>query len=249
MTGDGQAEALDRVGEDDTRPLGHRVALGEGVQQRSHVMAAEVGDDLDAELVVVLRAGPRRPRTGRRRGTGLARPPGATPKTDWYCSLGMTSSQSRRAAPPGWSKAARSRRPYLTSTTCHPAAENCAVHCSMRTPGITRSSDCRLKSTIHITSPRPAVDRVGDGLPHVALVELGVPDQRDEARALPGTEVGVDVAAHRGREQRGGRTEPDRPRREVDAIGILRAGRVRLQPAELPQTSSGTCGRGRPGGS
>ena len=69
----------------------------------------------------------------------------------------MASIQSRSAAPPGWPNAACSRRPYLASATCQPAAVNCCSHCAIRTPGTTRSSDCRLTSTIHSTSPSPSV--------------------------------------------------------------------------------------------
>ncbi len=38
----GQAPALDRVGEQHARPVGDRVALGEGLEQRGEVVAAEV---------------------------------------------------------------------------------------------------------------------------------------------------------------------------------------------------------------
>jgi hypothetical protein len=49
-------------------------------------------------------------------------------------------------------------------------------------------------------------------------------------------EVESQVAVGEGREHRGDRPEADRPGREVDRIRILRARRVRLEPAELAQT-------------
>ena len=78
-------------------------------------------------------------------------------KSDWYFSLGMPSIQSRRRCPPGALNSSVSRSPYLTSLTCQPDASNWARHCLIRMPGTTRSSDCRLKSTIQSTLPRPSV--------------------------------------------------------------------------------------------
>ena len=76
---------------------------------------------------------------------------------------------------------------------------------------------------------------LGDRLPDVALVELGVADERDEARARPGAEMGVDVASRKRAEQRRGGAQADAPGREVDTKRVLCAARVGLQPAELPQ--------------
>ena len=58
-----------------------------------------------------------------------------------------------------------------------------------RTPGMTRSSDWRLKSTIHVTLPSSRQDGSRDRLPDVPLVELGVADQRHEAAVVAGAEV------------------------------------------------------------
>ena len=79
------------------------------------------------------------------------------PKRDWYCSLGMSSNHCLNLSLSGSANAFLSLEPYLTSVTCQPAASNCARHCAIRIPGITRSSDWRLKSTIHITFPTPSV--------------------------------------------------------------------------------------------
>jgi hypothetical protein len=71
--------------------------------------------------------------------------------------------------------------------------------------------------------------RVEQGLPDVALVELGVAEQGDEPRPGRRPEVGVDVAPGRGGEQWSGRAEPDRSGGEVDRITIL--GQRRVRPA------------------
>jgi hypothetical protein len=77
---------------------------------------------------------------------------------------------------------------------------------------------------------------VGDRLPHVALVELRVADEGDEAGGLLArSEVALHVAAgHRG-EQRSDHAEPHRTGGEVGDVGVLGAARVALQAAELAQ--------------
>ena len=77
--------------------------------------------------------------------------------------------------------------------------------------------------------------RVGDGLPHVALVELGIAHQRDEPGGGPGPEVGVDIAASGRREQRSDSAEANRAGREVEDVRVLRAARVGLEAAQLAQ--------------
>ena len=101
--------------------------------------------------------------------------------------------------------------------------------------GTTRSSDWRLRSTIHSTSPRRGDDRVDERLPDRALVELGVADQRDLAPALRHVEVAGDVAVRERAPDRRGRADADRAGREVDGVGVLGAARVALQAAELAQ--------------
>ena len=76
---------------------------------------------------------------------------------------------------------------------------------------------------------------VGDRLPHVALVEFGIADQRDEPAILAGAEMRSHVAVDHAREQRCRGAQADGAGREVDRVGILRAARVRLQPAKVAQ--------------
>ena len=114
--------------------------------------------------------------------------------------------------------------------------------------GTTRSSDWRLRSTTHITSPSRAHHRVGDRLPARALVELGVADQRDLAPADRHVEVAGDVAVGERAPDRRGGAEADRAGRVVDRVGVLRARRVGLQAAELAQRRRGSARRaGRAG--
>ncbi len=64
--------------------------------------------------------------------------------------------------------------------------------------------------------------RVGDRFPHVALVELGVTDQRDEPRRGLRAEVRIGVPPRQRREERRDGAEADRSGREVRHVGILR---------------------------
>ena len=70
-----------------------------------------------------------------------------------------------------------------------------------------------------------------DRLEDVALVELGVADERDHAafRFLPAPAVGADIVLHQRREQRLRHAEPDRAGREIDVVGILGARRIALR--------------------
>ena len=101
--------------------------------------------------------------------------------------------------------------------------------------GTTRSSDWRLRSTIHSTSPRRGDHRIDERLPDGALVELGVADERDVAAALRHVEVAGDVAVRDRAPERRRRADADRAGREVDDARILGAARIALQPAELAQ--------------
>ncbi len=77
--------------------------------------------------------------------------------------------------------------------------------------------------------------RVGHRFPDVALVQLGVADQRDEPAARPRSEVRVDIPPCGGGKQRRGGAEADRPGREVHAVRVLGPAGVGLQAAERSQ--------------
>ena len=149
----------------------------------------------------------------------------------------------QRVAARAGANASCSRRPYLASTTCQPAPSKNSISFLIFWSGTTRSRLWRLVSTTHMHVAEALQRRLGDRLPDVALVELGVtgrgrrsgPGGRDRHGA-----VGLDVAAHGGGEQRGDDAEADRPGREVEDVGVLGAARVRLQPAEARAAGSGT---------
>ena len=81
-------------------------------------------------------------------------------------------------------------------------------------------------------------------LPHVALVQLGVTQESDEARARARREVAVDVASSGSGEQRRRGAQPYRSGREVDPVMILGPRRVRLEA--LVRTELGELGLVQP---
>ena len=179
----GQRPALDRVGEDDRRAVadgvgravgGEQAPRGRGRRGRGRWRAARAGRGR--------RSAARSP-AGRRRAGARAAASSSARSRRWYSSLPIASMRARRASPPSRSKSARRRRPYLTVSVCQPAASNIPTRRPAAMSGTTRSSDWRLRSTTHSTSPRRAHHRVDDRLPHGALVQLGVAQQRDLAPA------------------------------------------------------------------
>lgn len=98
-----------------------------------------------------------------RRATGSL-PPGRRSRSSpasqrsrrWYSGLGIASMRARRSSPPGRSNSSVSSRPYFSVSTCQPAAANMPFSRCAARYGTTRSRDCRLRSTIHTTSPSSA---------------------------------------------------------------------------------------------
>ena len=229
-----QPPALDRVGEDDARPVAHRVGLAEAFDQRAEVVAAEVaeggqqvgvvaGEDADLEPAPqILRVGPQEPLVllvGHRvdAGAQLGQPLQPRPVLD---HLHVPAGRLEHAG----QAAGRDVR--------HHAVERLAVE---------------------VDHPHDLAElghhRVGHRLPDRALVELGVADQRDLAAADRDVEVPGHVAVGERAPHRRGRADADRPGRVVDRVGVLGPRRVRLEPAELAQRASGTHGRAGPAGS
>ncbi len=158
MAGDRQPPALDRVGEHDRGPVGDRLGPLVGLEQRGVVVAAEVAQRGQQHVVGQLVHDAARRRRARRRRPAAARAArrrrraagAGTRRCSWRrCA-------PRRPSPPGRPNRPSSSRPYLTTTTCHPAASNMVESRSAVITGTTRSSDWRLKSTIHSTSPSRA---------------------------------------------------------------------------------------------
>ena len=155
--------------------------------------------------------------------------PASARSSRWYSSLGIASTRWRSA---WW---AASFGPYLTITQCQPAASNIDASRPAAMSGTTRSSDWRLRSTTHRTSPSCATIGSAIASQHGALVELGVAEQRDLAAADGHVEVAGHVAVGERAPDRRGGADADRAGRVVDRVGVLRARRVGLQAAELAQ--------------
>jgi hypothetical protein len=78
-------------------------------------------------------------------------------------------------------------------------------------------------------------ERFRQGLPDVALVELGVAQQRDEAPSGRDAVAGPQKCIGQRGEERRRRTEPDGTRREIDRERVLRPARIALQAPEVPE--------------
>ena len=72
----------------------------------------------------------------------------------WYSGFSISSIRRRSASPPGRSYSSCSSRPYLTVSTCQPAASNMPARRTAPMLGTIRSRLCRLRSMIQHTSPR-----------------------------------------------------------------------------------------------
>ncbi len=239
----GSMPALDGVGEDDGRAVALRVGRRATPLQLGLVVPAEVGEQPGQVVVGDIGDDARRGHRGRSAGApsisrARASGPGRRIRT-WYSSLDMSSMRSRSASPPGIAKRSCSRRPYFASSTCQPAAANMPSTRWMRMPGHDPIQALAVEVDDHRHVPEVAQAVLEDRLPDVALVELGVADERDEAplgllrdRVV---EVQAQVAIGERREHRGDGAQAHRARREVDRVGVLRPRRVGLQPAELAQ--------------
>ena len=238
IAGDGQAPPLDGVGEHDARAVGDLVARPVGVEQDADVVTAEVLHER-GQLVVGDVGDRRRGRRRRRRpgSAGAARPRDGrtatgTPRWTWRrCAR-------RSASPPGRVERGRQQVPVLGLDDV-PAGAVEELHQLL---DLLVGDDAVEALAVRVDDPHHVAEalqrRVGDRLPDVALVELGVAGEGDEPGRAPSSrpaEVGLDVPAGRGGEERGDDAEPDGPGGEVEDVGVLGPARVRLQPAELAQ--------------
>ena len=147
----------------------------------------------------------------------------------WYSSFGIASIRARSSG--------RSRQPR-------------AVLDHLRVPpgGLEHRGEAARGDVRHDAVERLAVEvddpqhlaelrhgRVGDRLPHRALVELRVAEQRDLPPADRHVEMTCDVAVRDRAPHDRRRPDPHAAGGVVDGVGVLRAARVGLQPAELAQ--------------
>ncbi len=232
-----QPPRLDRVGED------HRRAVFDLVGLAKRARAGRPGR-ARRDRAARRRASRRRARArsarcravrGPRRAAARAAARRELRSSRWYSSLGIGSIRARSASPPRSSNSSRRRRPYLTVIVCQPAASNIAPTRPAAMSGTTRSSDWRLRSTIHSTSPRRGTIGSTSASQIAPSSSSASPTQRDLATAARHLEVAGDVAVRERAPDRRGRADADRAGREVDRVGVLRAARIALQPAERAQ--------------
>ena len=159
----------------------------------------------------------------------------ASPNSDWYCSFGIPSIQSRSAAPPG--RAYACAQPTAVLDLDDVPAGGLELPAPLVDPDAGHHPVQRLP--VEVDEPHHVAEaggrRVGDRLPDVALVQLGVADQRDE----PGVRAGPKCASTYRRvtaaNSGAAAPRPDRAGGEVDLVRVLGPRRVRLQPAAGPQ--------------
>ena len=83
--------------------------------------------------------------------------------------------------------------------------------------------------------PESACGRIGQCLPDVALIQLGIAEERHEPTAGRDIEVCTHVAVDDTGEERCSGTKTNRPSREIDRIGVLRARGIGLQATKIAQ--------------
>ena len=235
-SGDLESVALDRVGEHDGRPVGRLARAAERGEDVAEVVAAEVADER-ADSPVSSRRRARASWSAPSSGASSAPRTSSAeaPKSAWYAWFGISSIRRRRRLPPSRAYASRSLRPYLSSITSQPLVRNCASSSAARIPGITRSSDWRLRSTIQSALPSPRVSGSATASQRLPSSSSASPS-REMKR--PPVEAPKCVATYRSAsapKQRRRAPEADRAGGVVDRVRILRARRVALEAAEVAQ--------------
>ena len=235
MTRGRQAEALDGVREHHAGPVGLSIALGEGIEECGHVMAAEIGDDRHAGLVVI--RAQRHLNLGRRSVEEPLASRGRVQAEDRLVLL------VRHGVQPG--------PQCLTAGFVEGPPQALAVldlhHVPARSGELRRplpdphSRDHAIQGLpVEVDDPRHVAEtrghRIRDGLPHVSLVQFRVTDEGHETRVPARAEVRIHVPAGGCGEERSRRAQTDRSGGEVDAVRVLRPRRIRLQAAEGPQS-------------
>ena len=210
-------------------------------------MAAEIADRGVQGRVVERRRPAASARARRGRCRAAAR---AAPRRRSVAAAGTprwASGRSAAAAPrrPSRAKIERSSRPYLIVIVCQPAASNIAPIRPAAISGTTRSSDWRLRSTIHSTSPSEGTIGSTSASQIAPSSSSASPISATSAR-LGHVEVAGDVPVGERGPQRLRRADPDRAGREIDGVGILGSRRDRTAGRRTRAARSGTCSSRRP---
>ena len=258
VAGEGQPEALDRVGDEAVGNVG--IDLAQRLQHRLHVVAREVGHQVLQAVVVVVREQVLHSRD-------------VADVLDQPLAPGGAALEGERAV-------------ELVGTVVDPLAERLAA--GLGEGGLLAAAvlqdhhlpadrqeevldlleqavgDHTVEALAVIVDDPPEVPHVvlpalQQRLEDVALVELGIAHDRDHAagRALVGRElVEAHVVLDHGGEERHADAEPDRAGGDVDVVAVLGARRVALRAAEGPKVlrasrgsdcRRGTGSRGTPG--
>ena len=241
----GQPPPLQGPREDGHRPVGHAVRFRERFHDRVQIVAAHVGEQR-GDLRVAQRLEPRG-RLGRRAlAEGLPRGGGRQPEQRVVLEVPHGLEPLSEPAPPGWAKApARGAGRSAVMTTCHPSARNRRSSCWLRWSPTTRSRLCRFRSTtttwprrsaiassVHASQTLPSSSSAS---PTTAMFRAGPATGGCPGSASPAPpNRSLEIAVHEGREAGRHGPEPHRPRGEVEPVRVLRAARIRLEPAEGP---------------
>jgi hypothetical protein len=231
VTGEGQAEALDRPGDEQ----GGDVVLGrvERFDERFHAMAAEVGEQRRERLVVIV-----------------------------FDEGGILPELGFDALPPRRTALVMQRRELVVRKPLEPVLQRLVLRQHRRqllavaqldhTPAAA-SEDLieplehsigarRIEALAIVVDDPPQVADVvlralDDRFVDIALVELGITDQRDEAAAilLVQPAVRAQIILHQAGEERDRDAEPDGARREVDRDLVLGPARIGLRAAEAAE--------------
>ena len=232
VAGEGQAEALDRPGDEQGRDVVLRGV--ERLDQRLHAMAAEVGEQRRERGVVMLLE------EGRCR----------------LAELGVDPRAPRRAA------LIVERRQFGVGQLLEPGLElRMLVERGLQPLAVAQLDDApaaasedlveplehavgagRVEALAVVVDDPPQVADVvlgalDDRFVDIALVELGIADQRDEAAAvlLVQPAVGGEIILHEAGEERDRDAEADRAGREIDRDPVLGPARIALRAAEAAE--------------
>ena len=238
VRGEREPETLDRVRQDDRRPVALALGLREGLEDQHEIVAPRVRDQR-RQLVVADRAEqPVERGVGAPVGAGderLADRPRRLPEKPQVLGVRHRVEPALEPLAAGRGEP-RAEPPPPAQLGDAPAARR-EHPAELARPRVGHDPVERL--TVHVHDPEdPAEPRhrlLGERLPDVALVELGVADHDDDAPRRPRPEVIDEVLRAERAEGRLHGAEPHRARGELDELRVLPPARIGLEAAELAQ--------------
>ena len=183
--------ALDRVREDDRRPVrssGAPAGARRGCRRdRGRRGRGRAARPRRGSRRAGARAAAARPRRGR--SSNVSRTTSSlAPNSDWYCSFGISSIRRRSSSPPSCCTRRAQAAAVLELDHLPAARAEVRLELGGADPGdhAVERLPVQVDDPEHV--PEPARQRLRERLPDVPLVELGVAEQRDEAAAGRGAE-------------------------------------------------------------